>query len=348
MINSMNWLKKNLFNGWFNSALTVVCLYIVVKFGGGLIQWLFIDSVWEGTSQTCRQADGACLVFIKEKFLFLLFGFYPREFIWRPVTAVLLFCLLLFLSMNKKFWSKKLIYGWLISFVIMAILLRGGVFGLTQVDSEKWGGLPLTLILATVGLIFSYPLGIFLALGRRSKMPIIKTFSVIYIEIIRGVPLISVLFMSSVVFPLFLPEGMVINKVLRAQVAIIMFVSAYMAEVVRGGLQAIPKGQYEAAQALGLGYWQSMVKIILPQALRIVIPPTVNTAIGMFKDTSLVIIIALFDLMYTTKASLQDPNWLGFTLEAYVFVACIYFIFCFSMSRFSQRLEADIKSRQEH
>ncbi|MFZ8933066.1 MAG: amino acid ABC transporter permease [Bacteriovoracaceae bacterium] len=348
MSNSIDWFKKNLFNGWLNSVLTVVCFYLVIKFGAGVIQWLFIDSVWEGTSQTCRQADGACLVFIKEKFLFILFGFYPREIIWRPITGVFIFCLLLFLTMNRKFWSKKLIYGWFLSFIVMAILLKGGVLGFVPVDSDKWGGLPLTLILATVGLIFSYPLGILLALGRRSEMPIIKSFSVIYIEIIRGVPLISVLFMSSVVFPLFLPEGMVINKVFRAQVAIIMFISAYMAEVVRGGLQAIPKGQYEAAQALGLGYWQSMVKIILPQALRVVIPPTVNTAIGMFKDTSLVIIIALFDLMYTTKASLQDPNWLGFTLEAYAFVACIYFIFCFSMSRFSQRLEADIKSKQEH
>ena len=179
MTSSIEWLKKNLFNGWVNSIISIVCLLLIVKFGYGLIEWLVIDSVWNGTSQTCRQAEGACLVFLKEKFTFILFGFFPREILWRPIFCVLLFCTLLFATTQQRFWGKKLVYSWLISFFIFALLMKGGVFGFQAVDSEQWGGLPLTLMLATVGLIFSYPLGIFLALGRRSEMPIIKSFEFI-------------------------------------------------------------------------------------------------------------------------------------------------------------------------
>jgi general L-amino acid transport system permease protein len=224
----------------------------------------------------------------------------------------------------------------------MGLLMKGGIFGLTPVESTQWGGLPLTLLLSVFGLTAAYPLGVVLALGRRSKMPAIKALCVIYIEMIRGVPLISLLFMSSVVFPLFLPEGVTINKILRAQAAIILFTAAYIAEIVRGGLQGISHGQYEAAESLGLNYYLTMRLIILPQALKIVIPPSVNILISAFKDTSLVVIIALYDLLKTTQSVLSDPRWMGFSTEAYLFVAIIYFLCCFFMSNYSRRLEREL------
>jgi general L-amino acid transport system permease protein len=224
----------------------------------------------------------------------------------------------------------------------MGLLLKGGLFGLSSVDSTKWSGLPLTLLLSVFGLTAAYPLGIALALGRQSRMPAIKSLCVVYIETIRGVPLISLLFMSSVMFPLFLPEGITINNILRAQVAIILFTAAYIAEVVRGGLQAIGRGQYEAAESMGLNYYQKMRLIILPQALKIVIPPTVGILISAFKDTSLVVIIGLYDLLKTTQSTLSDPRWMGFSIEAYIFIALIYFAGCFSMSSYSRRLEREL------
>ena len=207
-------------------------------------------------------------------------------------------------------------YAWLVGLVVMGLLLRGGVFGLSPVESAKWSGLPLTLLLSVFGLTAAYPLGVALALGRQSRMPAIKSLCIVYIETIRGVPLISLLFMSSVMFPLFLPEGITINNILRAQVAIILFTAAYIAEVVRGGLQAIGRGQYEAAESMGLNYYQKMRLIILPQALKIVIPPTVGILISAFKDTSLVVIIGLYDLLKTTQSTLSDPRWMGFSVEA--------------------------------
>ena len=212
------------------------------------------------------------------------------------------------------------------------------MFGLSYVENARWGGLPLTLILSTFGIAFAFPIGVLLALGRRSKMPAIKALCVVYIELIRGVPLISLLFMSSVMLPLFLPEGFSIDKLLRAQIAIIMFAAAYIAETVRGGLQAIPKGVRRRGFA-GLNYWQQMRKIILPQALKIVIPPLVSIFIALFKDTSLVVIIGIFDLTLAAKAALSDAAWRGFGVEAYLFISLIYFVFCFSMSKYSQALE---------
>jgi general L-amino acid transport system permease protein len=215
----------------------------------------------------------------------------------------------------------------------------GGVLGLPYVENERWGGLILTLLLTTIGLALAFPLSIFLALGRRSQLPVIRALSVAYVELIRGVPLISLLFMASVMLPLFLPGGMTIDKLARAQIALILFAAAYLAEVVRGGLQAIPKAQYEMADALGLSYWQKTRYVVLPQALRIAVPPLVNTFIGFFKDTSLVLIIGLFDLLTTIKVALTEPAWSGFGVEAYLFAALVYFIFCFAMSRYSRRFE---------
>ncbi|MCR9206547.1 MAG: amino acid ABC transporter permease [Halobacteriovoraceae bacterium] len=342
------WMKKNLFSTPGNSALSIVLLCSLISLLGPFFHWLFVDAIWEGTSQTCRQGEGACLVFIKEKFVFILFGFYPRELLWRPILAIFLFVGMIWWSKEPKRWNKRLVYRWIKLLFLLALLLKGGLFGFDAVPMDKWGGLPLTLLLSFGGFLFSYPIGVLLALGRTGNLPLVRALSVGYIELIRGVPMISLLFMASVMFPLFLPEGLNFPKLFRAQIAIIMFMSAYMAEVVRGGLSAVDSGQYEAADALGLSYWQKMGKIILPQALKIVIPPTVNTAIGMFKDTSLVVIIALSDLLMTTKTSLKDPEWLGFSVEAYLFTGFIYFIFCYSMSRYSSRLEKEFSYGRSH
>jgi general L-amino acid transport system permease protein len=224
----------------------------------------------------------------------------------------------------------------------MGVLMKGGLFRLPSVESTKWGGVPLTLLLALFGLTAAYPLGVLLALGRQSKMPVLKWLCIVYIELIRGVPLISLLFMSSIIFPLFLPEGITLNSILRAQAAIILFTAAYIAEVVRGGLQGMSRGQYEAAQAIGLNYYQTMRLIILPQALKMVIPPTVSILISAFKDTSLVTIISLWDLLKSTKSVLTNPLWSGFSREAYIFIALLYFLGCFSMSSYSRKLEKEL------
>lgn len=334
------WLRDNLFNTWYNTFLSILILYLLYLIVPGLANWLFFNAVWGAQpAEVCRAADGACWAFITEKWRLILFGLYPFAEQWRPSLAMAIFVTLLFASCNRFFWKRWLIAVWLAGLVAVGVLMWGGVLGLTYVPNTRWGGLPLTLFLSAIGLVFAFPIGILLALGRRSNMPAVRAVCVAYIELIRGVPLITVLFMASVMFPLFLPTGVSIDRLLRAQIGLIMFASAYLAEVVRGGLQAIPKGQYEAADSLGLSYWQKTRLIILPQALRISIPPIVNTFIGFFKDTTLVIIIGLFDLLNSAKTALTDAAWRGFYMEAYVFVSIIYFFFCYFMSSYSQSLE---------
>ena len=341
-IGVIGWARHNLFNGVFNSILTLVTLFFLGKVVPPLFRWAFIDSAWHTTGQACRQAAGACWSIISMNYRFILFGFYPYEQQWRPFLAMMILFGLLFYSRNRNHWKKPLAYAWIIGLFTMGLLMKGGIFGLPSVESTQWGGLPLTLLLAVFGLTAAYPLGVILALGRRSKMPGVKVLCILYIELIRGVPLISLLFMSSIILPLFLPEGITINKILRAQVAIILFTSAYIAEVVRGGLQGMSRGQYEAAESIGLNYYLTMRLVILPQALKIVIPPTVSQLISAFKDTSLVVIIALFDLLKTTQSVLSNPEWMGFSREAYVFVAILYFLGCFSMSNYSRKLEREL------
>ena len=341
-IGVIGWLRANLFSSVFNSVLTIVTLYFLWKIVPAFVRWAFIDSSWNTTGAACRAAGGACWSIVAKNFRFIIFGFFPYESQWRPLVAMILLFILLLLSSNRRFWKKSLGYAWLVGLISMGLLLKGGLFGLSSVDSTKWSGLPLTLLLSVFGLTAAYPLGVALALGRQSRMPAIKSLCIVYIETIRGVPLISLLFMSSVMFPLFLPEGITINNILRAQVAIILFTAAYIAEVVRGGLQAIGRGQYEAAESMGLNYSQKMRLIILPQALKIVIPPTVGILISAFKDTSLVVIIGLYDLLKTTQSTLSDPRWMGFSIEAYIFIALIYFAGCFSMSSYSRRLEREL------
>jgi general L-amino acid transport system permease protein len=288
---------------------------------------------------------GACWAVIPEKYRFILFGTYPYDQQWRPALAVLVFIALFFVSSRRSFWRKELVLIWAGALSLIGLLMWGGVPGLPFVSQDRWGGLPVTLVLATFGLAFGFPLGIFVALGRRSKLPAIRSLCVLYVELIRGVPLISLLFMASVMFPLFMPEGFNIDKLLRAQIAIVLFAGAYLAEVVRGGLQAVPRGQSEAADAIGLTYWQKNRLIVLPQAIRHVIPPLVNTFIAFFKDTSLVLIIGIFDLLTTAKTAIIDPAWQPFSVEIYLFVAAIYFTFCFAMSRYSRQLEQSRASK---
>ena len=343
-IGVIGWIRANLFNGWFNSLLTILTIYFLWMIVPPLIQWAFIDSVWNTTGAVCRETDGACWSIIATNFRFILFGFFPHDQHWRPLIAILILCGLLFYSRDRNHWNKYLLYAWGIGLVVMAVLMRGGILGLSSVETTQWGGLPLTLLLSVFGLTIAYPLGVIFALGRQSKMPTIKWMSIIYIELIRGVPLISLLFMGSFIFPLFLPEGVNFPTILRALVAIIIFTAAYIAEVVRGGLQGMSQGQYEAAESIGLNYFLTMRLIILPQALKIVIPPTVQQLISAFKDTSLVVIIALFDLLKTSQTVLSNPEWMGFSREAYLFVAILYFLGCFSMANYSRKLEKELST----
>jgi general L-amino acid transport system permease protein len=349
------WARANLFSSWLSTAVTLALAYLIIRWTVGIVDWAFVNAIWsvpvengQPQTQSCRdiRGIGACWAVIAEKHRFILFGTYPFEEHWRPALVCLLFVGLYIVSAMRRFWNWRLVPIWIVTLTVIGVLMWGGVFGLSYVPQERWGGLPITLILSTFGLAFAFPLAILVALGRRSRLPAIKVLCVLYVELIRGVPLISLLFMASVMFPLFLPEGMNIDKLLRAQVAIILFAAAYLAEVVRAGLQALPRGQYEAADALGLSYWQKTGFIILPQALRLVIPPLVNTFIGFFKDTSLVLIIGIFDLLTAGKTAIVEPVWQGFGIEVYVTVGAIYLVFCFAMSKYSQGLERDLNAHR--
>jgi len=341
-------MRTHLFATPLNALLTVLSVWLILMFVPAVIDWAFLSASFDAANaQECRAVSGACWAFIKEKHRLILFGLYPYDEQWRPLLVIFILTGTLIFSAIPRFWKPSLALVWLVSLTSVGVLMWGGVFGLTYVENTRWGGLPLTLILATFGIAFAFPLGVMLALGRRSHMPATKALCVGYIELIRGVPLISLLFMSSVMLPLFLPEGFSIDKLLRAQIAIIMFAAAYVAETVRGGLQAIPKGQIEGAESLGLNYWQQMRMIILPQALKIVIPPLVGIFISLFKDTSLVVIIGIFDLTQSAKAALSDAAWRGFGVETYVFISLIYFAYCYSMSKYSQGLERRLSTGHE-
>jgi len=340
----VNWVRQNLFSSWPSALATLFLAWLLWKTVPPLLDWALLEAIWRAADpQACRAArgEGACWAFIAEKHRFIFFGTYPFQEHWRPAGAIALLAALYALSAWRRCWKPWLALVWLAGLTAVGMLMWGGLFGLPYVENERWGGLVLTLLLATFGIAFAFPLSILVALGRRSEMPLVRALSVCYIELIRGVPLISLLFMASVMLPLFLPEGVSIDKLLRALIAMILFAAAYLAEVVRGGLQAVSREQYEQADALGLRYRHKMALVILPQALRVSIPPLVNTFIGFFKDTSLVVIIGLFDLLTAVKVSLQEPAWSGFGVEAYVFASAVYFVFCFAMSRYSQGLERE-------
>lgn len=338
----IGWIRKNLFSSYVNSVMTLVGIALLWQIVPPLLDWAFFSANWSGETRADCVDEGACWVFINSRMNQIMYGFYPVEYQWRPNLAGIIFIALMIPLFIKSFKYKN----WLGAFILIVypfiayVLIHGGMFGFEVVETSKWGGLMLTLILSAVGIVASLPIGVILALGRRSHMPMFKSVCVIYIEFWRGVPLITVLFMASVMLPLFFPEGSDFDKLLRALIGITMFQSAYMAEVVRGGLQAIPKGQYEAADALGLNYPKSMALIILPQALKLVIPGIVNTFIALFKDTTLVLIIGLFDLLAIIQLAATDADWLGYDTEGYVFAAAGFWVFCFAMSRYSIALEA--------
>jgi len=342
------WVRRNLLSGWLNIVLTLLSLYLIWLVVPPLLRFLIIDAVWSGTSRDdCLPEKvgvvGACWPFIKAKFSQLVYGFYPADQYWRVnLTFALggaLLVPLLIPQIPYKTQNAVLFFG--VFPVVAFFLLVGGVFGLPHVETRVWGGLLVTLVVAVTGIVVSLPLGIMLALGRRSRLPIIRTLSVTFIEFWRGVPLITVLFFATYMLPLFLPANWTIDALLRALVGVALFSAAYMAEVVRGGLQAIPKGQYEGAMALGLGYWRMMGLVVLPQALKLVIPGIVNTFIGLFKDTTLVMIVAIFDFLGQLRAAFADPNWsTPVTLfTGFAFAGLVYFFFCFGMSRYSLFVE---------
>jgi general L-amino acid transport system permease protein len=346
---AIGWLRANLFSSITSSIISLLLIFLLAKACFGLVQWGFWNAIWTvpgNQTNACRaiRGFGACWAVIPEKYRFILFGTYPYDQQWRPALAVLTFIALFLVSSRRSWWRKELVLVWAAALLVIGVLMWGGIFGLSYVSQDRWGGLPVTLILATFGLAFGFPLGILVALGRRSRLPAIRSLCVLYVELVRGVPLISLLFMASVMFPLFMPDGVNIDKLLRAQIAFVLYAGAYLAEVMRGGLQAVPRGQHEAADALGLSYWRKNGLIILPQAIRHVIPPLVNTFLAFFKDTSLVLIIGIFDLLTTAKTAIIDPAWQSFSVEVYVFVGLIYFVFCFAMSRYSRRLETQARA----
>ncbi len=350
---ALAWVKKNLLATPKDVVLTVVALAFLGWAVPHIVNWLFIQAVWSGPDRTfCAttvqggiQPDGwsgACWAFVNAKFDQFIFGRYPLGERWRPTIVGILFVLLLVPMLIPKMPRKGL--NALLLFVALPLLsfwLLYGGFGLEVVETSLWGGLMVTLVLSFVGIAVSLPFGIILALGRRSKMPVIRMICVAFIEIVRGIPLITVLFMASVMLPLFLPTGWTVDKLLRALIGVSVFASAYMAEVIRGGLQAIPKGQFEGADSLGLGYWQKTRLVILPQAIKLVIPGIVNTFIGMFKDTSLVSIIGMFDLLGIVRLNFTDANWASAVtpLTGLIFAGFVFWLFCFGMSRYSGFME---------
>ncbi len=339
------WLRKNLFATPADTLFTVVGLIFLIWAIPPVYNYVLGHAVFPGgTVEDCRvEGAGACWAYIHARFNFFIYGFYPMEEYWRPNLVFLMLAVLILPLLAPSLPFKRL--NALLFFVVFPIvsfyLLSGGVLGMPKVPTEQWGGLMVTLIISLVGIIGSMPLGILLALGRQSKLPIIKTICVLFIELWRAVPLITVLFMASIMLPLFMPSGTSVDKLLRALVGVTLFSSAYLAEVIRGGLQALPRGQYEAAAALGLGYWKRMGFIVLPQALKYVIPGIVNTFIALFKDTSLVSIVGIFDLLNTVQSASSDINWSSPTqaITGYVFAGAIFWVFCFAMSRYSLWME---------
>jgi general L-amino acid transport system permease protein len=355
---ALAWIRENLFSSPLNTALTLFSIYIVYLIVPPLLNFLVLDAVWTGTDRSACRAEtaghpvGACWAFIGSRFSYFVYGSYPGAERWRVdiVFALFAFGLGWVLWLDAPRRALGALYFFVIFPVVAFILLWGSdTLGLSHVPSSLWGGMLVTFVVSIVGIVVSLPFGVVLALGRRSRLPIIRFVSIVYIEFWRGVPLITVLIMANTMLPLFLPAGVSVDRLLRPLVGVALFSSAYMAEVVRGGLQAMPRGQYEGAMSLGLGYWQMMGLIILPQSLRIVIPGIVNSYIALFKDTTLVAIVGIFDLIRTIEASRVDPSWAAptVTFTGYAFAAAFYWIFCFGMSRYSLMVERRMAAGQK-
>ena len=339
-------LNKNINLNWFNAILTSLIIFVLIKNIPPLLNWLFFDADFIGTSKEECSREGACWIFVNVWFKRLIYGLYPNSEIWRINLS---FLMLIGLVISAFFVTPK-IKKYIIIFLLFIFpfiamnLISGGNFGLEWVETPAWGGLSLTFIISIFALLFCFPVGMFLALGRRSSAPIVRYSSIGFIEFWRGVPLITVLFMASVMMPMFLPDGVYMDKLVRVIIAITLFEAAYMAEVIRGGLQALPRGQYDAGKSLGMGYWRMHLLVILPQALKLVIPGVANTFLALVKDTPLILVVGLLELVGMIDMAKTNPEWLGFATEGYVFAGVVFWIICYSMSRYSQYLERRYKT----
>jgi len=339
-------LNKNINSNWFNALLSLLIIFVLIQNIPPLLNWLFFDANFVGETKEECTGSGACWIFIKTWFPRLIYGLYPNAEIWRiNLTFLMLIVLVISGFFVPPKIKKYIIIFLLFIFPFIAInLISGGNFGLEWVETTAWGGLSLTFIISIFALLFCFPVGMFLALGRRSSAPVIRYSSIGFIEFWRGVPLITVLFMASVMMPMFLPDGTYMDKLVRVIIAITLFEAAYMAEVIRGGLQALPRGQYDAGKSLGMGYWKMHLLVILPQALKLVIPGIANTFLALVKDTPLILVVGLLELVGMIDMAKSNPDWLGFATEGYIFAGVVFWIICFNMSRYSQRLERKYKT----
>jgi general L-amino acid transport system permease protein len=340
--------NKNVNSSTFNAALTLLIIFILIKYTPPLLNWLFFDADFAGSSKDDCTSGGACWVFVKVWFKRFMYGMYPNPEQWRINTAFFI----LFTLVGAAFFVPQKFKKYIILFLLFIYpfigikLISGGIFGLKWIETGAWGGLSLTLIVSAFALILCFPIGMFLALGRRSELPVIRYSSIGFIEIWRGVPLITVLFMSAVMFPMFLPDGTYMDKLMRVIIAITLFEAAYMAEVIRGGLQALSRGQYDAAKSLGMGYWRMHLLVILPQALKLVIPGIANTFLALVKDTPLIFVVGLLELAGMIGLAKTNPKWLGMAIEGYVFACLVFWVICYAMSRYSQRLEIRLSTER--
>ena len=347
-VRSLDILNKNINSNNLNALLTLFTIFIIIKSIPPMLDWFILEANFAGNSKDDCTGDGACWVFIKVWFNRFMYGLYPDAEQWRINTAFLI----LFAIVGASFFVSEKLKKYFILFLVFVFpflgikLISGGSFGLEYVESAAWGGLSLTFIISAFAILFCFPIGVILALGRRSSLPAIKYISIGFIELWRGVPLITVLFMSAVMFPMFLPDGTFIDKLIRVLIAITLFEAAYMAEVVRGGLQALPKGQYEAAKSLGMGYWRMNALIILPQALKLVIPGIANTLLALVKDTPLIFVVGLMELAGMIGLAKTNPKWLGMAMEGYVFAGLVFWVICYAMSRYSQNLEKKLSTER--
>jgi general L-amino acid transport system permease protein len=345
VIASRVWLRRNLFSDAFSSMTTLLLLAGAFYWLPGLIDWMLLQAVFKPDAAACQAVNhaGACWGVVAEKYRFILFGRYPHAEQWRPLLATALLLGVIVASGLRLLNLRSLVTAWALALPAFFILMGGSSFGLTPVASDQWGGFPLTLLLATMGMVLAFPLAILVALGRQSALPLLRGLCTLYVELVRGVPLISVLFLASFVFPIILPQGFAIDVLLRVQAGIVLFAAAYLSETIRGGLQSVRADQHDAAAALGLGRWQAMRWVILPQALRAVVPSMMNSAVSVFKDTSLVTVVSLYELTGSLSLALAgDAEWRSFYLEGYLFIGLIYWIGCYSMSRFSRGMESKV------
>ena len=345
-------LNKNINTSTFNAFLTLLILFLILKAIPPSLSWMILDANISGDSKDACTGSGACWTYIKVWFRRFMYGMYPNEQHWRINTAFLLviglgtFGLFATEKMKKFLALYYVVIYPILAFLIIYYLISGGYFGLEWIETGAWGGLSLTFIVSFFCLIFCFPLGMLLALGRRSSLPAVKYISIGYIEFWRGVPLITVLFMSSVMFPMFLPEDFFMDKLVRVIIAITLFEGAYCAEVIRGGLQSLPRGQYDAAKSLGMGYWKMHIFVILPQALKLVIPGICNTFLALVKDTPLIFVVGLAELAGMLALAKTNPKWLGFAMEGYIFASIIFWIICYAMSKYSYNLEEKYKTER--